>query len=836
MNQPNYKYQEYSGLINGSNEYISIYNADFNVIDCSETFLKLFDETREEVLGKNIVEFSPEIEKSGRLGEYRKVLETGRPYYVRDKVTLDLGIRYFEIRAYRIETSLALVTTDVTEMQKAMEALKKNEMVDVIIRNSVDYFTLVDTKGIILFSDKVMPGYTMEQVIGTPIYDFQDKEGNKVMRRCFEQVMKTKKFDKYEIYFKSPQGKILSFETTVAPVIQNYRVTSLALNTRETTKRRRAEEELKKAKVSYEALLFQTNTVVFQQDKELRYTYLYNPHSGFQKEEVLGKTEQEVFHLNEDDAKVLTEIKQSVLKDSKERREDVQTTIKGEVYYYDLIVQPTSDAKGNISGIHCASMDITDRKKTELKLKENERRLKQAEKIAHLGYYEIDLPTGIINWSEETFRIFGLAPEKGEPTVEEYGKFIHESDSEQIHYEFGKSIMECSSFDQIYRIVRSDGEIRHLHGLANVEKNIKGEAVKLFGTVQDITQQKLSENKLRESESRLKVAQKFAHLGYYDFDVASRKIKWGEETFRIFGMDPEKGEPTLQEYGSLIHEEDREQAYFKFEKSIEGDIPLYQVYRIVRSDGEIRYLESLATVEKNLQGEPIKMFGTIQDITELKKAEADLRNAIIDGQEQERQRIAADLHDAINPLLSTAKLNVELLAEKYETLDTSAKSNFNNVIVLLERSMNDIKAISANLIPAVLKDFGLLQALNDLCKKISQGETLEVNFDTHGLKKRLDSKSELTLFRIVQELLNNIIKHAWASKVEVQLVQHKKSLVLMVTDDGKGLDQPFDKLQKKGLGFRNIKSRVQSLNGKMEVDSVKKKGTTMTVELPYING
>ena len=146
--------------------------------------------------------------------------------------------------------------------------------------------------------------------------------------------------------------------------------------------------------------------------------------------------------------------------------------------------------------------------------------------------------------------------------------------------------------------------------------------------------------------------------------------------------------------------------------------------------------------------------------------------------------------------------------------------------------MEGVKEISANLMPPVLTDFGLRYALNELCMKISEGETLAVNLDSHGFKERFDKKIEVSLYRITQELLNNIIKHANASQALVQLVQHQHSLMLMIDDNGKGLDQPFEELQTAGFGFRNVESRVKSLDGKMEVDSVKGRGTTFTIEIP----
>ena len=227
------------------------------------------------------------------------------------------------------------------------------------------------------------------------------------------------------------------------------------------------------------------------------------------------------------------------------------------------------------------------------------------------------------------------------------------------------------------------------------------------------------------------------------------------------------------------------------------------------------------------------------DITERKKAEAQLHEieaqtleAVLEGLEQERSRIAADLHDSVNPLLSMARLNAETLMPVLEKNNKPSLQHLTHIISHLENAMEEIKAITRNLSPALLKDFGLQKALEDLCSHMENTGMMRVEYLAHGLKKRLKWKIELTLYRIAQEILNNIARHAQATLVEIQLIRHKSSVVLMVMDNGVGFDLPAEEIKNNGLGLKNIYSRVKTLHGTLNIDSAQGQGTTITVELP----
>jgi|GEM_PF-1803646 len=219
------------------------------------------------------------------------------------------------------------------------------------------------------------------------------------------------------------------------------------------------------------------------------------------------------------------------------------------------------------------------------------------------------------------------------------------------------------------------------------------------------------------------------------------------------------------------------------------------------------------------------------DISGLRQAEIASVTALLDGQESERQRIAADLHDSIQPLLATVKRNIESFNPHIETLSEDKKKDFESITKFLTMTIQEIKAISRNLASPSLKDFGLVVTLGDLCESMAQSEKLKVNFYNTGMDRKMAPSLSTELFRIAQELLTNAVKHANATTITLQLIGHEHSIILMIEDDGKGFDS-----QKKrtGMGINNILMRVKAIKGKVDIDSRVGKATTITVEVPRV--
>ncbi|MFN0173861.1 MAG: ATP-binding protein [Saprospiraceae bacterium] len=218
-----------------------------------------------------------------------------------------------------------------------------------------------------------------------------------------------------------------------------------------------------------------------------------------------------------------------------------------------------------------------------------------------------------------------------------------------------------------------------------------------------------------------------------------------------------------------------------------------------------------------------------QQITQLKQEQQlGVADAIMRGQEDERSRLARELHDGLGGMLSGVKQSLNGMKGNQILSETGAVA-LGQVIDDLDRSIGELRHIARNMMPEALVRFGLKDALHDYCDHLRLTSGLVVHYQAFGLEKRLPQQTEVILFRIVQELLNNIVKHADAKQVLVQLIENDGRVNLTVEDDGKGFDPEKLKVAP-GVGWLNIQSRVEYLGGTLDLRTEPGKGSSVSVE------
>ena len=255
-------------------------------------------------------------------------------------------------------------------------------------------------------------------------------------------------------------------------------------------------------------------------------------------------------------------------------------------------------------------------------LRESERRLEEAQRVAHLGYWDRDLVANRVVLSEESWRIFGIGPHERPADLAEWNKrwqaFIHPEDRTRVLAAVQASLAEGPRYDVEFRIIRKDGDIRVIHSQGDVIHDDSGRAVRMFGTQQDITA-------LRESEQRLQAAQRLARVGWWERDYTTQRAALSEEACRIFGVQPVDLPHWQERWVNLIHPDDRQKTAEASEIALRGG-PRYDVeYRVLRPDGTVRVVHSQGDVTRDDDGRAIRQFGAMQDITELRRAEQELR-------------------------------------------------------------------------------------------------------------------------------------------------------------------------------------------------------------------
>ena len=205
---------------------------------------------------------------------------------------------------------------------------------------------------------------------------------------------------------------------------------------------------------------------------------------------------------------------------------------------------------------------------------------------------------------------------------------------------------------------------------------------------------------------------------------------------------------------------------------------------------------------------------------------------IIDAEERERKRIAGDLHDGVGQLFSTVKMNMEILAERFLAVQPDATILAKKTLALIDESCAEVRSIAHQIMPNALIKSGLVSALRDFINKIPS-DKLKISVEAKGLDERLENNMETVLYRVIQESVNNVIKHAQATELDIVLLCDAEEITVSIEDNGKGFDMK-DVLSFTGIGLKNMASRIEFLKGSFEVSSKQGKGTLVAIHIPIV--
>jgi two-component system NarL family sensor kinase len=214
---------------------------------------------------------------------------------------------------------------------------------------------------------------------------------------------------------------------------------------------------------------------------------------------------------------------------------------------------------------------------------------------------------------------------------------------------------------------------------------------------------------------------------------------------------------------------------------------------------------------------------------EINKQQELAARAVLDAEERERRRIAGDLHDGVGQMLSAALMNLNGLLQKLN-LKGDASLQAEQTLSLVNDSYDEMRSISHQMMPNALIKSGLAIAIKDFLNKIDK-DVIKISLETVGLKQRLDEQTETVLYRVIQETVNNVIKHSEANQLNIVLIKDDEGVSVTIEDNGKGFDKTKTNL-KTGIGISNIYSRVEFLKGTVDIDSAPGKGTLIAIYIP----
>lgn len=356
----------------------------------------------------------------------------------------------------------------------------------------------------------------------------------------------------------------------------------------------------------------------------------------------------------------------------------------------------------------------------------------------------------------------------------------------------------------------------------------------------------LSMQALQLSKTDLELAQRFGLIGSWKWNLQTGLVAWSDEMFRIFGVDKTDTDVSLDHIiATAIHPQDRQRVKDNQLAILNGAESQPIEYRVIRGDGAERHLwANGGTLEAGDAGKPPILRGVVQDITERKRAEQALSESrarlealtrrLLEVQETERRMIARELHDEVGGVLTAVKLNLQALRRTHT--DAQREAALADGLALVDGAIQSVRSLSLDLRPAMLDDLGLIPALKWYCERQSQraGITIALALDAIDLKAA--AQLESACFRIVQEALNNSLRHAQAQHIQVALRRsdgHFVIEVIEVIDDGVGFDA--DDARARGWsvgsgGLLGMAERVSLLGGRLGIESTPGGGTRVWAE------
>ena len=511
-----------------------------------------------------------------------------------------------------------------------------------------------------------------------------------------------------------------------------------------------------------------------------------------------------------------------------EHFETVRVSKAGKRIDVSLSISPIKESAGKTVGYAGIERDITERKRAEDALRTSEERLRLALQAAHLGTFEWNIRTGVNSWTPELEAIYGLPPGSFGGTQSAFENLVHSDDRARVIELNNWSLKSGQATQGEWRVVWPNGSVHWISGRWQVFMNESGEPLRMIGVNGDVTERKLAEEALRESEQRLRAATQVGRMYAYEWDAIADVVTRSSEHLQRLGLT-ESLRGHQQQFVDTIHPGDRAQ-YLAAVAGLTPENPTAEVtYRALASDGTFIWLKSSGRGFFDDNGELLRVIGMTADVTDVKRAEgllADMTRKLIDSQEQERKRIARELHDDINQRLALLSVELETLQQSPSEL----QSRVPELTQELRQISDDVQAISHDLHSSKLEFLGMVAGMKSWCKEVADRHQIEVVFKSN-FSGNLPLNIGLPLFRVLQQAVNNSVKHSGEKRIEVQLREDSDEAHLIVRDSGKGFDVE-SALRGKGLGLTSMRERVRLLNGRIAIESRPMAGTNIHVRVP----
>jgi len=505
--------------------------------------------------------------------------------------------------------------------------------------------------------------------------------------------------------------------------------------------------------------------------------------------------------------------------------------------WLNVTVDPVIDETGNLAGsVHIIS-DITRRKQREEAIKESKERYRGLSEASFEAIF-ISEKGVCLEQNSTAEKMFGytLSEAIGRKGVE----WIAPEDREMVMNNM------LSGYEELYEAtaLRKDGSTFPAE-IQGKMMHYKRRTVRVTA-LNDITKRKQAEEELRKSEQRFRsIFENIPNIAVQGYDADRKIIFWNQASEKLYGYKKEEAIGNQLE-DLIIPFEMRESVIEAVRNWVENGIPIpHGELKLMRKDKTTFPVYSSHVILKNINGE-LEMYCIDIDMTERKQAEEALLNSekrlhylssqLITAQEKERRRISLELHDEMGQALTAISINIRSI-EKELPLDLTPliKERIAEIYSLADQASEQIRELSHYLRPSMLDDLGLVPTLRWYLDVYRKRTNLDVKYEPINFEERPSPEVETVIYRVVQEALNNIVKHAQAGSVLVRVERKDKEAAVFIKDNGRGFEvneflAPDD--LKGGIGLLGMQERVSILEGKFSIQSSKGHGTRISVEIP----
>ncbi len=495
---------------------------------------------------------------------------------------------------------------------------------------------------------------------------------------------------------------------------------------------------------------------------------------------------------------------------------------------------PLFDTDGTFAGYIGTCIDVTEFRRAETERGVATDRLRLAMEAGKSIGWERDLRTDQATWFGDLSTVLGLPSNLHVGHIDDFRGLIHPDDRGMFLKRLADAADTRSPYAAEFRIL-PNGTQRWLAAKGEFYYSRLGEPERMLGVAMDITERKDAEESLRRKERELKEAQRLAGVGSWEWHRATDTVVWSEELYRIAGRDPSLPAVSYKDHSRLYTAESMDRLRDAVAAALDTDAPYELDLEMIHADGTHRWVTARGEAQRDAAGQMTGLRGTVQDITERKLVEEALSGVngrLIEAQESERGRIARDLHDDIGQRLAMlAMTQAQLQGLVNGSPGSEAAACLKALQSQTAEIIADVQTLSHQLHPPRLLHLGFVAAMRGFCEELSAQKSAAVHFRHEHVPASVPPDVSLCLFRVLQEALQNAVRHSGVRQFDVHIRGTESGVDLAVRDQGVGFDVRTAN-HGLGLGLTSMRERLKLVGGELFIESRSTRGTTVLARAP----